>query len=210
MEELSKKKNTLAAEQDKDESGIDSGALSSIEGDDDVTAALSTNPFKLGLIRFGIKIKNRLTLIPLFFTMATLFVIFIGIHYVVAATGSNLSHNDTNSLLFFINLICQLVLVLCYINVNARHITKKRKYMFLGFFFAIAALSIYFDVDFIVDANIEMSLFNSINQIKNDSGDVQTAINFIIAHLSFLSFSVVLAAVEPFVQPLTKKIHFKK
>ena len=208
MENLHKK-NMLEQEQKNEESNIDTAALSTIGDEDDLTAALSGNPIKLALTRAFIKVKNHVDIIPMIMTVVTLCVIYVSMHDILYALAGKLPLNDYNSFLFFVNLVLQIVLCLCYINVSGKRTGKTKKWLFFGLYLLVAAGSIVLDLDFIQDVNVHLSLFNGANAVK-DPAPLLVAQSRVQLHLVFLIVTIVLAILAPIVQPFTKKLHLGK
>ena len=208
MENLHKK-NMLEQEQKNDESNIDTAALSTIGDEDDLTAALSGNPIKLALTRAFIKVKNHVDIIPMIMTVVTLCVIYVSMHDILYALAGKLPLNDYNSFLFFVNLVLQIVLCLCYINVSGKRTGKTKKWLFFGLYLLVAAGSIVLDLDFIQDVNVHLSLFNGANAVK-DPAPLLVAQSRVQLHLVFLIVTIALAILAPIVQPFTKKLHLGK
>ena len=208
MENLHKK-NMLEQEQKNDESNIDTAALSTIGDEDDLTAALSGNPIKLALTRAFIKVKNHVDIIPMIMTVVTLCVIYVSMHDILYALAGKLPLNDYNSFLFFVNLVLQIVLCLCYINVSGKRTGKTKKWLFFGLYLLVAAGSIVLDLDFIQDVNVHLSLFNGANAVK-DPAPLLVAQSRLQLHLIFLIVTIALAILAPIVQPFTKKLHLGK
>ena len=205
MENLHKK-NMLEQEQKNDESNIDTAALSTIGDEDDLTAALSGNPVKLALTRAFIKVKNHVDIIPM---IVTLCVIYVSMHDILYALAGKLPLNDYNSFLFFVNLVLQIVLCLCYINVSGKRTGKTKKWLFFGLYLLVAAGSIVLDLDFIQDVNVHLSMFNGANAVK-DPAPLLVAQSRVQLHLVFLIVTIALAILAPIVQPFTKKLHLGK
>ena len=208
MENLHKK-NMLEQEQKNDESNIDTAALSTIGDEDDLTAALSGNPVKLALTRAFIKVKNHVDIIPMIMTVVTLRVIYVSMHDILYALAGKLPLNDYNSFLFFVNLVLQIVLCLCYINVSGKRTGKTKKWLFFGLYLLVAAGSIVLDLDFIQDVNVHLSMFNGANAVK-DPAPLLVAQSRVELHLVFLIVSIAPAILAPIVQPFTKKLHLGK
>ena len=208
MENLHKK-NMLEQEQKNDESNIDTAALSTIGDEDDLTAALSGNPIKLALTRAFIKVKNHVDIIPMIMTVVTLCVIYVSMHDILYALAGKLPLNDYNSFLFFVNLVLQIVLCLCYINVSGKRTGKTKKWLFCGLYLLVAAGSIVLDLDFIQDVNVHLSMFNGANAVK-DPAPLLVAQSRVQLHLIFLIVTIALAILAPIVQPITKKLHLGK
>ena len=208
MENLHKK-NMLEQEQKNDESNIDTAALSTIGDEDDLTAALSGNPIKLALTRAFIKVKNHVDIIPMIMTVVTLCVIYVSMHDILYALAGKLPLNDYNSFLFFVNLVLQIVLCLCYINVSGKRTGKTKKWLFFGLYLLVAAGSIVLDLDFIQDVNVHLSMFNGANAVK-DPAPLLVAQSRVQLHLVFLIITIALAILAPIVQPFTKKIRLGK
>lgn len=208
MENLHKK-NMLEQEQKNDESNIDTAALSTIGDEDDLTAALSGNPIKLALTRAFIKVKNHVDIIPMIMTVVTLCVIYVSMHDILYALAGKLPLNDYNSFLFFVNLVLQIVLCLCYINVSGKRTGKTKKWLFFGLYLLVAAGSIVLDLDFIQDVNVHLSMFNGANAVK-DPAPLLVAQSRVQLHLIFLIVTIALAILAPIVQPITKKLHLGK
>ena len=208
MENLHKK-NMLEQEQKNDESNIDTAALSTIGDEDDLTAALSGNPVKLALTRAFIKVKNHVDIIPMIMTVVTLCVIYVSMHDILYALAGKLPLNDYNSFLFFVNLVLQIVLCLCYINVSGKRTGKTKKWLFFGLYLLVAAGSIVLDLDFIQDVNVHLSMFNGANAVK-DPAPLLVAQSRVQLHLVFLIVTIALAILAPIVQPITKKLHIGK
>ena len=208
MENLHKK-NMLEQEQKNDESNIDTAALSTIGDEDDLTAALSGNPVKLALTRAFIKVKNHVDIIPMIMTVVTLCVIYVSMHDILYALAGKLPLNDYNSFLFFVNLVLQIVLCLCYINVSGKRTGQTKKWLFFGLYLLVAAGSIVLDLDFIQDVNVHLSMFNGANAVK-DPAPLLVAQSRVQLHLVFLIVTIALAILAPIVQPITKKLHLGK
>ena len=208
MENLHKR-NKLEQEQKNDESNIDTAALSTIGDEDDLTAALSGNPIKLALTRACIKVKNHVDIIPMIMTVVTLCVIYVSMHDILYALAGKLPLNDYNSFLFFVNLVLQIVLCLCYINVSGKRTGKTKKWLFFGLYLLVAAGSIVLDLDFIQDVNVHLSMFNGANAVK-DPAPLLVAQSRVQLHLIFLIVTIALAILAPIVQPFTKKLHLGK
>lgn len=208
MENLHKK-NMLEQEQKNDESNIDTAALSTIGDEDDLTAALSGNPVKLALTRAFIKVKNHVDIIPMIMTVVTLCVIYVSMHDILYALAGKLPLNDYNSFLFFVNLVLQIVLCLCYINVSGKRTGRTKKWLFFGLYLLVAAGSIVLDLDFIQDVNVHLSMFNGANAVK-DPAPLLVAQSRVELHLVFLIVTIALAILAPIVQPFTKKLHLGK
>ena len=208
MENLHKK-NMLEQEQKNDESNIDTAALSTIGDEDDLTAALSGHPVKLALTRAFIKVKNHVDIIPMIMTVVTLCVIYVSMHDILYALAGKVPLNDYNSFLFFVNLVLQIVLCLCYINVSGKRTGKTKKWLFFGLYLLVAAGSIVLDLDFIQDVNVHLSMFNGANAVK-DPAPLLVAQSRVQLHLVFLIVTIALAILAPIVQPFTKKLHLGK
>ena len=208
MENLHKK-NILEQEQKNDESNIDTAALSTIGDEDDLTAALSGNPVKLALTRAFIKVKNHVDIIPMIMTVVTLCVIYVSMHDILYALSGKLPLNDYNSFLFLVNLVLQIVLCLCYINVSGKRTGKPKQWLFFGLYLLVAAGSIVLDLDFIQDVNVHLSMFNGANAVK-DPAPLLVAQSRVHLHLIFLIVTIALAILAPIVQPFTKKLHLGK
>ena len=208
MENLHKK-NMLEQEQKNDESNIDTAALSTIGDEDDLTAALSGNPIKLALTRAFIKVKNHVDIIPMIMTVVTLCVIYVSMHDILYALAGKLPLNDYNSFLFFVNLVLQIVLCLCYINVSGKRTGKTKKWLFFGLYLLVAAGSIVLDLDFIQDVNVHLSMFNGANAVK-DPAQMLVAQRRVQLQLILIIVTIALAILAPIVQPFTKKLHLGK
>ena len=208
MENLHKK-NMLEQEQKNDESNIDTAALPTTSDEDVLSAALSGNPVKLALTRAFIKVKNHVDIIPMIMTVVTLCVIYVSMHDILYALAGKLPLNDYNSFLFFVNLVLQIVLCLCYINVSGKRTGKTKKWLFFGLYLLVAAGSIVLDLDFIQDVNVHLSMFNGANAVK-DPAPLLVAQSRVQLHLIFLIVTIALAILAPIVQPFTKKLHLGK
>ena len=208
MENLHKK-NMLELEQKNVESNIDTAALSTIGDEDDLTAALSGNPVKLALTRAFIKVKNHVDIIPMIMTVVTLCVIYVSMHDILYALAGKLPLNDYNSFLFFVNLVLQIVLCPCYINVSGKRTSKTKKWLFFGLYLLVAAGSNVLDLDFIQDVNVHLSMSNGANAVK-DPAPLLVAQSRVQLHLIFLIVTIALAILAPIVQPFTKKLHLGK
>jgi hypothetical protein len=122
--------------------------------------------------------------------------------------------DDTNALRFFVNVLDAVLLILAYMKASSRKAAKKYSMILHGVFFAMAALSLFFDFYFIYDVGIELQLVNSMNSVSAANVPLCTgAVGFTWAHAIVLIIAVVLAAIVPVVQPFFKKLHvefFKK
>ncbi len=181
------------------------------ENEDEATLsdAMGQNPFKLGLLRNFIKLKNHIAIVPLISAILTLvilnFTIFIHVDALV------LLRNDSfNAFKFFVNVIDSLLIVMCYLRVYSRKATKKQKIIFSVLFYVLIALSFYLDIDYLTDIHVELNLANNTNRITdNDKNSIANSYHWYFVHVIFLGITTVLAALEPVLQPFTKKIHIR-
>ncbi|MCI1735212.1 MAG: hypothetical protein LKM30_05715 [Bacilli bacterium] len=206
---ISSEKNSLAFEQAREDSSIQSTSLSEIADSDEATLsdALKQNPVKLFFLRNAIKVKNHVAIIPMILTIVTLIILYLGIHEIAYAVSSKLTLDSYNSFFFFVNLVDAIVIVLLYLIIaNKKTSTKKRIVMSVLFYLAVAG-SLAIDFFFISDAKVESEMFNSLNQYKDKEGYVVKALGYIRLHLVFLFITLGTAIVAPIVQPFTKKIH---
>lgn len=202
------KKSSFVLEENEE---INTSALTDVSKDEDtITKALSGNGFILFLKRNFIKIKNHITIIPLIMVVVSLIVISFNIPTHVAAQIL-LNKNRLNSFYFFLNLLAGVLLVLLYLNVHSKKSSNKRKIFSTVLFYVVVGASLFLDIDYLIDMNIQTSLFNSINAIKDDPQKMSMATSkvYTIAHISCLGVTTFLAILAPIVQPFTKKIHLK-
>ena len=162
-----------------------------------------------GHTRAFIKVKNHVDIIPMIMTVVTLCVIYVSMHDILYALAGKLPLNDYNSFLFFVNLVLQIVLCLCYIYVSGKRTGKTKKWLFFGLYLLVAAGSIVLDLDFIQDVNVHLSMFNGANAVK-DPAPLLVAQSRVQLHLVFLIVTIALAILAPIVQPFTKKLHLGK
>ncbi|MDD6240001.1 MAG: hypothetical protein PUA93_00245 [Eubacteriales bacterium] len=182
------------------------------ENEDEATLsdAMGQNPFKLGLLRNFIKLKNHIAIVPLISAIVTLvilnFTIFIHVNALMA-----LRNDPFNAFKFFVNVIDSLLIVMCYLRVYSRKATKKQKIIFSVLFYVLIALSFYLDIDYLTDIHVELNLANTKNRIVDDAKNnyIANSYHWFYVHVIFLGITTVLAALEPVLQPFTKKIHIR-
>ena len=212
---MAKEKLNPAVAEEGEESVIKEDALANAGADDEASLsdALMQNPLKLTLIRTVIRLKNHLATIPMLVVVAAMVIITFTIPTHVQACLA-LHMDDTNALRFFANVLISVLLILAYMKASSRKAEKKGKIIGHSVFFAMAALSLFFDFYFIYDVGIELQLVNSMNSVNASNIPLCTAaVGFTWAHAIVLIIGIVLAAVVPVVQPFFKKLHvefFKK
>jgi hypothetical protein len=193
------------------ENVINSDALNNKTEDADelsLSQAMTQSRFKLSLLRFSIKLKNHIAYIPLVMTVLCMMMITFNISIHVQALVI-LKNDPNNALKFFINVVLSIVMILIYINVQAKHQTPKKKWIFFGLYFVVVALVLLLDFEYAHDIGIETSLFSSVNQVTDgEKHYVSDSLKFTNIHAIMVIITAILAAVEPVLQPLCKKIHF--
>jgi hypothetical protein len=202
-----KEQNTLNAELGKEDKDINITALSNSD-DDSLTKALSSNPFKLFFVRNFIKIKNHIYTIPMLMSIVCMCVITFTISPSVNAIV--LLHNSTmNAFYYFINVVLSLIVVLLYLNVSSKKVSKKKRIIFSVLFFLAVGAEIFLDYYHLHDINVETNLYNSVNKVVDDATNhyIAKTQKYTSAHLICLYILTGLAILAPIVQPFTKKLH---
>lgn len=191
-----------------EDSDVKLESLSDVSDDEDnIQKAMQSNGFVLFFKRNAIKIKNHISIFPMLFTIISLLILMLNLPTFITACSA-LWHDSFNAFFLFCNVLLSLLIVLLYMNCHNKK-TKKKKYIVCYVLFVIMlTLSIIIDVRFIRDATIEtVSLYNSINKIKDTSGNIAKAISLSYSHIIFLGITLVLSILAPVLQPFTKKIH---
>lgn len=174
--------------------------------------AMGQNGFKLFLLRTVIKVKNHISIIPMVMVIVTMMIITFTIQVHVNACV-DLRNNSFNAFFFFINIICSMLSVLCYININSKKVTKKKWIIMMVLFYLVIGFEIYLDISYLRDINIQFGLVNSKNVVVDgDKHWISRSYGYTFTHLIFLFVDAILAALVPVLQPFTKKIqiHIKK
>lgn len=207
---MAKIKNTAPLEE-KEEAVIDEAAFSAQGGDDEASLsdALMQNPFKLGLIRTLIRLKNHLTAIPMLVFIAAMIFLTFTIPDTVQACSA-LKGDSYNALLYFVNVVLSVLILLGYMRVNDRKASKKGRIFGYVITYAIAAIELFIDFRFIADINIELQLVQPINAITgNNIVFVNLASRWTYCHAIILICALALSALMPLLQPAAKKIRIK-
>lgn len=197
------------------DTAINSSSLSNqdLSGDEaSLVDAMGQNGFKLFLLRTFIKVKNHISIIPMIMVVITMMIITFTIQVHVNACV-DLRNNKFNAFFFFLNIICSMLAVLCYININSKKVTKKKWIVMMVLFYLIIGFEIYLDISYLRDINIQLNLVSSKNLIVDgDKHWISRSYGYTFTHLIFLFIDAILAALAPVVQPFTKKIqiHIKK
>lgn len=208
---------------DKDRSGIEfnsdadtsinSAALANQEissDEESLIDAMGTNPFKLFCIRTFIKVKNHISIIPMILTVVSMMLLSIPIHSHIEAMNK-LARDTYNSFYLFADLILAILSILAYINVNSKKSSKAKKIGMSVFFYIVMAIQIYIAFYFLYDINIETKvLFNDNNKVVDSDGVIAKSRSLFLVHAIFCIITVVLAALEPLLQPVCKKIKIKR
>jgi hypothetical protein len=207
-----KKVATAILNEVDDADEIDNEFLRKVANSDEesLTEAMSGNPFKLFFTRFFIHAKNHITVIPFLFSIGAMVVITFSIPSFLLSIEK--LHNDTlNPILFFANMLLSVFVVLSYMKSSERHISKKKKYLMLAAFYLFLGLEVFLDFYYLHDMQVEMSLFNTVYNkvVDNEEGSLAATHGLTILHLVLLGISALLAALEPLLQPLIKRIHIK-
>ena len=217
---MSKKDNFNVSEEQDLDSSLENSTYDT--SDDALLKKVQMNPFKLGLTRTLIKLKNHVYLIPLLMTAASMIVVtftmFIRLRAHGILTVPQAPLQPFNSVFFFFTTLFSILSVLLYMNANAKHSSSKKRYIMLGLFFLFMVLQIVLQALFIVDVNTELSINPEINKLvplypgaQEDASSyvITDSVYWAYVHIGMLSATIVLAIVAPIVQPYCKKIQFK-
>jgi hypothetical protein len=200
-------------DEEKDESGvIDNSALSQEHPTDDeasLNEALKQNPVKMFFVRTVIKLKNRLTIIPLLLAVFSMMVLTFNIPW-HAQTILLLINNKFIAVLFFVDILLSLLVVMCYLRVNSRKNTLVMRIIMLVLFYIGIAASLIIDYYFVYDAHVEMSLYNSLNKVVDSAdGVIAKSLAYMNFHIVVLYITAAAAALAPILQPFSKKIRIR-
>ena len=150
---MSKKDNLNISEEQDLDSSLENSTYDT--SDDALLKKVQMNPFKLGLTRTLIKLKNHVYLIPLLMTAASMIVVtftmFIRLRAHGILTVPQAPLQPFNSVFFFFTTLFSILSVLLYMNANAKHSSAKKRYIMLGLFFLFMVLQIVLQTLFIVD-----------------------------------------------------------
>lgn len=158
--------------------------------------------FKLVLARTLIKLKNHIATIPFLMVVASmiLFNFCIRVH---AEALSSLTYSGVNSFFFFCDTLCSILATLLYMNSQSKKSSTKKKYIFLAMTFAVLGLELFFEYRYFQDINVETSLLNSPIPM---SDAITCSVFYTNVHIYMIYASMVLAAIEPLLQPYCAKI----
>ena len=207
---MSKKDNLNISEEQDLDSSLENSTYDT--SDDALLKKVQMNPFKLGLTRTLIKLKNHVYLIPLLMTAASMIVVtftmFIRLRAHGILTVPQAPLQPFNSVFFFFTTLFSILSVLLYMNANAKHSSAKKRYIMLGLFFLFMVLQIVLQTLFIVDVNTLVPLYPGAQEDAS-SYVIIDSVYWAYVHIGMLSATIVLAIIAPIVQPYCKKIQFK-
>jgi hypothetical protein len=182
------------------------------QDDDEATLsqALQANPVKRFFLRLVIKLKNRISVIPMILVVVCLIVLTFHIHEHVNAV-MKLTNDGMNAFYFFSNVLLSLVLLLTYLRIYGKESNKKLRIgMYVLFALALGG-ELFFDFYHLADIRVETSLTNSLNKVVDNPADLYIAKSqyWTTFHIVMLCITAASAALAPLLQPLFKKIHIK-
>jgi hypothetical protein len=198
-----KKASGLDTENETD--SIDYQGFSSMaSASDDVNKVAQMSGVKLSLTRSIIKVKNHIAYIPFLFVILSM----------VVLTFALRDHNEaafyltSSSIAFwmFVDVLSSMLATLCYMNATAKHVTKGKKIAMSALFYVLMLVQILIDLYMLHDYIVEQNLANS--PIVSDKAvyAISESGKWLNIHLAFVYITLVLAVLEPFLQPLFSKI----
>lgn len=180
-----------------DDTSINFSADSSLSVDD---TAVRKSGFILSLSRFLISLKNKISKVVLLFAVGSMLIICMcEFVHVRALTLLNTSKNAL-SIFFFFALLLSILSVVCYMNSSNKHSSKRKKYGMLGVFFVMMLVQVGFDIYYIIVSN----------EVNSTNANVIDSTNYTYLHLVFVAITIILAAIEPVLQPYFKRINVNK
>lgn len=188
---------------------INSAALANQDISSDEMSLMDTigqNSFILFFKRAFIKTKNHITIIPLILTVISMMVLTIPIQAHVN-TMSILKNDKYNAFYLFVNIILSIISILCYININSKKTSKKKKIVFSVLFYILMISQALIDFYFLRDIRIETNLYNLTNKVVDTKeGFLHKSQSLFLIHMIFVLITVLFAILAPILQPVIKKI----
>lgn len=217
------KKETNFIGQEEDVAELDSGLNQATfnKNDTEVADKIAMGYWHLLFRRTVIKLKNRISLLPMLMTVFSMivitFTIFIRIRAIPLLLPTDEIHaqlpnhiGDWNAMLHFFTCLLAILACVIYLNSIGRHASKEKKYIFLGMFVVAMGIQILFDAFYMNDVSNKFDLGMS-DRIDDTFGfyTIAASVYWCRFHLITCIVSIVLALLEPVLQPYFKKIQLR-
>jgi hypothetical protein len=189
---------------------IDYSSLSNVAKDsnsDDLKRLANASYLKLSFVRNSIALKNHIAYIPLALTIVTMILITWALRDHNEA--SSVIKNNTISFWFFVDVLASILTTLCYLNSQAKHASKAKKYTMLGLFLVLLIGELFIEYYIVHDYTIELNLHSSPIYKPLTVYWIKESAKWLNIHIVFIYITIAAAVAEPLLQPLCSKIRIK-